>query len=244
MRYILSFFLLLSVFTTMFGQVKRNPKYQVSEPVLYVLDLTGWRAPLDAHGVRISSHYGPRCVKALGDKGQSMHYGVDLACHTGNKVMAIADGMVTRVAYEEKGYGNWIEIRHADGVTSRYAHLSKTNIKKGQHVDAGQYIGLSGNTGRSTGPHLHFEIRLGGIPVDPEQFFSFRVAEARTSHESVYITTGDRIMYADLSEDYHTVVKGETLHGIAKMYGTSVSRLQAYNEGSASIQDGQVIRVR
>ncbi|WP_406870568.1 M23 family metallopeptidase [Thioclava sp. 'Guangxiensis'] len=110
---------------------------------------------------RYSSPYGYRWGR--------LHAGVDMALPVGNHVLAPADGVV--IASEvEHGYGNVIKIQHEFGVSTVYGHLSKRRVKKGQKVSQGDWIGDTGNTGRSTGPHLHYEIRLGGKPVDPMTF--------------------------------------------------------------------------
>lgn len=95
------------------------------------------------------------------------HKGVDLRAETGTEVYAVSDGIVSRNGWDPGGYGKWIEITHEDGITTRYAHLSEKNVKKGDEVKAGDVIGLSGNTGSSTGPHLHYEVRKNNEPIDP-----------------------------------------------------------------------------
>lgn len=95
------------------------------------------------------------------------HKGVDLRAETGTEVYAVSDGKVSRNGWDPGGYGKWIEITHEDGITTRYAHLSEKNVKKGDEVKAGDVIGLSGNTGSSTGPHLHYEVRKNNEPIDP-----------------------------------------------------------------------------
>lgn len=117
-------------------------------------------------GGDLTSRFGPR--KAPTPGASTFHKGIDLAAPTGTKVGATRDGVVTRSGFDKKGYGNWVEVRHPDGTTSRYGHLAKRGVKVGQEVDQGDRLGTVGNTGRSTGPHLHFEIRdAQGRPVDP-----------------------------------------------------------------------------
>lgn len=104
------------------------------------------------------------------------HTGVDYGVKSGSRVGSAASGIVTRVG-SEGAYGNAIHVRHGDGTTTLYAHLSGINVKAGQKVKAGQQIGLSGNTGRSFGAHLHFEVRKQdryGGDVDPRSWFSTR----------------------------------------------------------------------
>jgi murein DD-endopeptidase MepM/ murein hydrolase activator NlpD len=113
---------------------------------------------------RASSGYGTR-FDPIQHK-EIKHPGFDLAAPTGTTVDAAAAGTVTH-AGPAGTYGNLIVIKHADGVETRYAHLSATSVKEGQQVQAGQPIGAVGTTGYSTGPHLHFEVRKDGQPVDP-----------------------------------------------------------------------------
>lgn len=101
-----------------------------------------------------------------------LHAGTDIPVGTGTKVHASAGGTVTIVGWDPDGYGNWIEIDHGNGIKTRYAHLSSTNVKVGQKVEQWDVIARSGNTGRSTGPHLHFEYRVNGNPLDPRKYVS------------------------------------------------------------------------
>ena len=123
---------------------------------------TGMQLPLSKKVV--TSEFGYRTSPISGT--WKFHAGIDLAAPTGTEVYACKHGDVSAVGYNEI-YGNYIDIRHAGNTTSRYAHLSKTLVKKGQSVSTGQTIGLVGTTGASTGPHLHFEVRENGAPTDP-----------------------------------------------------------------------------
>lgn len=99
----------------------------------------------------------------------AFHPGVDIQCGIGTAVYATADGMVDK-AERSGGYGNLVEIDHGRGIQTRYGHLSKILVASGQHVKRGQLIALSGSTGRSTGPHLHYEVRIDGRAVNPLPF--------------------------------------------------------------------------
>ena len=110
---------------------------------------------------RLTSPFGPRWGR--------FHYGVDLANATGTNVVAADGGVVTRVGMAGS-YGNLIIIDHQNGTSTRYAHLSAYNVKVGDVVQKGQSIGKIGSTGRSTGPHLHFEVRVGGVAKNPLDF--------------------------------------------------------------------------
>lgn len=114
-------------------------------------------------GYRLTSTFGPRWG--------TNHNGIDLGVVTGTKVLASADGEVIQSGWNG-GYGISVYIKHADGSITRYGHLSKNIAAKGSFVSQGDVIGLSGNTGDSTGPHLHFEIRIDGQAVDPLSYIS------------------------------------------------------------------------
>ncbi|MCA1711125.1 MAG: M23 family metallopeptidase [Actinobacteria bacterium] len=107
---------------------------------------------------RLSSRYGPRWG--------SFHPGIDIAAPTGDPVKAAAAGVVTTSGWSG-GYGKLIRIQHRDGTTTTYAHLSRILVAKGQRVTAGEVIGKVGSTGYSTGPHLHFEVRVGSRAINP-----------------------------------------------------------------------------
>lgn len=116
---------------------------------------------------RVSSNFGWR--KTFG----RMHYGTDIAADYGNPIYAAMDGIVTYANWNgglHRGYGLLIEIEHAPGLRTRYGHCSAIMVRPGEHVKKGEYIGQVGSTGHSTGPHLHFEIRVNGNPIDPAKY--------------------------------------------------------------------------
>ncbi|MBB6624954.1 peptidoglycan DD-metalloendopeptidase family protein [Clostridium gasigenes] len=105
-----------------------------------------------------------------GARWESFHKGIDIAGNVGDDVMAAIDGEVTYAQYNDGGYGNLIMIKHADEMVTYYAHLSNIHVSVGDKVEKGNVIGLVGNTGFSTGPHLHFELRVGGKAVNPSEY--------------------------------------------------------------------------
>ncbi|MFV0244492.1 MAG: DUF5930 domain-containing protein [Qingshengfaniella sp.] len=113
---------------------------------------------------RMTSLFGYRRDPING--GRRLHSGLDWAGSYGTTIKATADGVVTRAGWMS-GYGRIVEVQHEFGITTRYAHLSKINVKKGQRVSRGDKIGAMGNSGRSTGTHLHYEVRVDGTPVNP-----------------------------------------------------------------------------
>ncbi|MDD7908483.1 M23 family metallopeptidase [Pseudovibrio exalbescens] len=122
-------------------------------------------APLSTS--RITSRFGARMDPFL--KRPAMHTGVDFKATVGTPIRAPADGKVTYSGYRG-GYGKSVEIKHSNGMTTRFAHMHKIFVDKGDNVYAGDMIGAVGNTGRSTGPHLHYETRINNAPVDPMPF--------------------------------------------------------------------------
>jgi murein DD-endopeptidase MepM/ murein hydrolase activator NlpD len=134
----------------------------------------GWMKPVNGE---LSSSYGMRC---LGGRCR-MHTGTDISVPSGTDVVAAGNGVVESArcasAYCDRpgylglgGYGNLVTVKHADGVVTRYAHLTNFAVTPGQQVAAGDLVGHSGSTGNSTGPHLHFEVKVDGAFTDPVKF--------------------------------------------------------------------------
>jgi len=115
----------------------------------------------------LSSRFGYRMSPFTGKK--EFHRGIDIATRMGAPIVAPADGIVSKI-YSDRGYGKVVSISHGYGVITRYAHLSKALVKKGQYVKRGETIALVGNTGRSTGTHLHYEVHLNRVAVDPLRY--------------------------------------------------------------------------
>lgn len=110
----------------------------------------------------------------FGRRWGRMHKGIDVKVYIGDTIRAAFSGKVRIVKYEARGYGNYVVIRHYNGLETIYGHMSKHLVKENQTVKAGDPIGLGGNTGRSTGSHLHFETRLCGVALNPALMFDFR----------------------------------------------------------------------
>jgi len=119
-------------------------------------------------GVAFTSGFGVRSDPFRGTR--AMHAGIDLAGPVGTPIYATADGVVERSEYHNGGYGNLIELNHGRGIQTRYGHLSRSMVSAGQRVKRGDMIGLMGSTGRSTGSHLHYEVRIDGKAVNPVPF--------------------------------------------------------------------------
>lgn len=135
------------------------------------IDCSRFTLPID-NELRITSKYGPR--------RRRMHYGIDLKVYVGDTIRAAFDGKVRIRSTERRGYGNYLVLRHPNGLETVYGHLSKFIVSENEVVRAGQPIGLGGNTGRSTGSHLHFETRFLGQPINPSDIIDF---ENGTPHQ-------------------------------------------------------------
>ena len=118
----------------------------------------------------LSSSFGYRNEHIFTDHGHHFHKGIDFAAEEGSPVLSSADGVVIFTGYDETGFGNLVIVDHGYGLKTYYAHLSAIQTEIGKSVKKGEPIALVGNTGRSTGPHLHYEVRIFGIPVNPENY--------------------------------------------------------------------------
>lgn len=227
-----------------------NP-YQVkvdSLPDSVRIETAGFVAPLTREMV-VTSGFGPRRSR--------YHYGTDLRVAIGDTVRAIWDGQVRIVGYDSRGYGHYVVIRHDNGLETVYAHLSQPLFDENERIFAGEALGLGGNTGRSTGPHLHFEMRYVGNAFDPAKVIDFATGTLKTP-EVYYITKKGTYAYlAQKSstgtttysgQQYHKVRNGDTLSGIAKKYHTSVKAIVNLNpklkQNPDKLSLGQQIRVR
>jgi murein DD-endopeptidase MepM/ murein hydrolase activator NlpD len=121
-----------------------------------------------AHLGKVNNEYGYR-RNPFGGASYEFHSGVDIDGDTGDPIIAPANGVVTKAGWQG-GYGNLIEISHGNGLTTRYGHLSRLGVQVGDTIQRGQLIGLIGSTGRSTGPHLHYEVRLNDRAINPRRF--------------------------------------------------------------------------
>ena len=209
-------------------------------PDTYTIDLTGFHMPTPS--IKITSPFGPRWRR--------MHNGLDLKVNIGDTIVAAFDGKVRIVKYERRGYGKYVVIRHDNGLETVYGHLSKQLVEENQLVKAGEVIGLGGNTGRSTGSHLHFETRFLGIAINPIYMFDFPkqdiVADTYTFRKAKGVKRAGShdTQVADGTIRYHKVKSGDTLSRIAKLRGVSVSTLCKLNriKPTTTLRIGQVLR--
>lgn len=172
-----------------------------------------------------------------------MHKGIDINLNKGDAVISAFDGMV-RIASAKGAFGNVVIIRHYNGLETVYAHLSKIKVKTGQVVLAGQLVGLGGSTGRSSGPHLHFEVRFKGQALNPSSIISF--IENKTFNDSIVIKKSRYGICAYPSNaTLHTIERGDTWYEVAKRYGLSMKELCVLNNTDKRyyLKIGQKIRV-
>ena len=161
-------------------ELEENPSYELYEewdntyahragvlPETYKIDLRHFCMPTKSRA--ITSNFGHRWGKA--------HKGLDIKVYVGDTIRAAFSGKVRVVRYNRGGYGKYIVIRHGNGLETIYGHLSRQLVEENQEVRAGDVIGLGGNTGRSTGSHLHFETRLCGVALNPALMFDFRAQD-------------------------------------------------------------------
>jgi murein DD-endopeptidase MepM/ murein hydrolase activator NlpD len=156
------------------------------------------------------------------------HFGIDIKLEKGDSVKAAFDGVVRVMKYDRRGFGNVIVLRHEKGLETIYGHLSKPLVKINQQVKAGDLIGFGGNTGRSTGSHLHFETRYMGEPFDPSCFYNF--TDHTSLRDTLVLSKSNFEYLVELRKEKFCVIrKGDTLGTIARLYHTSVSSLCRLN---------------
>ncbi len=200
-------------------------------PNSYEIDLSGFVAPIKYY--RTTSSYG---MRGRGWR-RRMHKGVDLKLYTGEEVRAVFDGKVRIKRYDRRGFGYYYVIRHTNGLETVYGHLSKHIAKAGQIVRAGDVIGLGGNTGRSTGSHLHFEARFCGIPINPQMLFDFKEGVARMDSYTFHKRKRSSRHYAKKKSGHFNVYRvrrGDSLSRIAQRNHTTVTRICRANHISRS----------
>lgn len=187
----------------------------------------------------VTSNFGPRWNR--------YHYGIDIDLTTGDYVGVAFDGVVRIVKYS-RSYGRVVVVRHSNGLETLYAHLSKTSVRVGQSLSAGDLVGLGGNTGNSRGSHLHFEVRYMGKPINPNSIISFNQHDLTTGNFTLNKETFSYIAEAKrLAAMYrvHVVRSGDTLGHIAQKYRTSVNSLCRKNRlrRNGTLRIGQKIKI-
>lgn len=184
----------------------------------------------------ITSNFGYR-------EGRS-HNGIDLDLQVWDPVVASFDGMV-RIALKHPGYGRVVVIRHYNGLETLYAHLHRLKVQPGDIVEAGQVIGLGGSSGRSTGSHLHYELRFKGKPLNPKHLISFK--ENKLISDAVELKRQKHTFAAlPVGVEYHTIERGDFMFKIAKRYGITVKELCDLNDmrKSSVLRVGKTLRIK
>lgn len=191
-----------------------------------------------------------RMTSPFGMRTYRIHKGIDIKVQVGDTIRAAFAGVVSKVRYERRGYGKYVMIEHVDcGITKTvYGHLSRQIVAEGDTVQAGDIIGLGGNTGRSTGSHLHFETRINGMPMDPAIFFNF---ENQTFTKAIYPLSMQQAKadYTALEKvasarRYHRVRPGDNLGKIARRSGISIEKICRLNgiKRTTMLRIGRMLR--
>ncbi|MDZ4823728.1 MAG: M23 family metallopeptidase [Flavobacteriales bacterium] len=190
----------------------------------------------------LNSDFGPRWGR--------MHLGIDIDLETGDEVKAAFEGMV-RIAQNHPSYGNVVVIRHNNGLETLYAHLSKLGVQPGESLQAGDIIGLGGSTGRSTGPHLHFEVRYLGEAINPNAIVDVKEMRLKDWEFDLTAKHFDHPVVQNsgtnpVQKKYHTIKSGDSLSSIAVKHGTTITALCKLNKISRNgiIRAGQKLRYR
>ena len=224
-------------------------------PESYTFDLKGFCMPTEHTRITDVFGYRPRRRRA--------HYGLDIKVYVGDTIRAAFDGKVRIVKNQgRRGYGKYVVIRHDNGLETVYGHLSKQLVDINQLVKAGEPIALGGNTGRSTGSHLHFETRFLGEVINPEFMFDFPNQDI-VSDSYLFVRGANRYAYqrtralaavksgksgaAEAEKSairYHKIRKGDTLGRISRLYHVSIDRLCQVNgiKRTTTLRIGQVLR--
>ena len=225
-------------------------------PDTFKINLRGFCMPTDNRVV--TSNFGARWGR--------QHKGIDVKVYIGDTIRAAFSGKVRMVKYEAGGYGKYVVIRHGNGLETIYGHMSKHLVAEDEIVEAGQPIGLGGNTGRSTGSHLHFETRLCGVALNPALMFDFKNQDVVGDYYMFYRDTyqkesivanrlrgvgGKGKIEADEDTElaiaapaatyakdvkFHKVKRGETLASIARKRGTTIDEICRLNRIGKNIR--------
>ena len=210
-----------------------------------------------------------KITSKCGPRWRRMHNGLDIKVYIGDTIRAAFDGRIRMVKYERRGYGKYVVIRHDNGLETIYGHLSKQLVKEDDFVKAGDVIGLGGNTGRSTGSHLHFETRFLGQVINPEFLFDFPKQDIVSDSylfvrgANMYKSQRSRVMASIKNGNfkqvaskvsareneggairYHKIRSGDTLGRISRKYHVSIDRLCKMNgiRRTSTLRIGQILR--
>ncbi len=247
----------IDIYTEGWNSSLVNPYAHQTVPNNVRIDVSDYAMPVPGF---ITSPYGYR------PRFKRQHKGVDLKLNVGDTVRAAFAGKVRLTRFERGGYGYYVILRHTNGLETVYGHLSRFLVKPNQEVKVGEPIALGGSTGRSTGPHLHFETRFMGYAINPCAIFDFAnqtthtdtytfnkgtYTQARNYAPSSSVAYAEKASkqenaYTDGSRETYRVKKGDTLSSIASAHGTTIDNLCKLNGLSrrSRINAGKVLRVK
>ena len=215
--------------------------YTSTLPDSFTIEMKGYSMPTPS--TRVTDIYGYR------PRRRRVHHGLDIKVQTGDTIYAAFDGKVRIASYERRGYGNFVVLRHENGIETLYGHLSKKLVVVNQNVKSGDPIGLGGNTGRSFGSHLHFETILMGQSINPAFMFDFVNQKAATERYvyrkpgTKYIENG-KVKTVGPQPKYHKVRSGDTVSKIAHKHGVSQKTIFKLNgiNGRTVLRPGMTLR--
>jgi len=199
----------------------------VEIPDSFRIDVSSFVMPIKGY---VTSPYGPR--------GRRFHYGTDLKLQVGDTIYAAFDGKVRVKQYEGKGYGYHLVLRHPNGLETVYGHLSGYLVGQDENVYAGQPIALGGNTGRSTGPHLHFEFRFLGQPINPAEIIDFDALCLKDDSYCYVKGLSDRSYYTPVASHY-TADRYTTDRYSTSRYSTNRYSTNRYTKNNRYTATGQ-----
>lgn len=217
--------------------------FSENESIRIDLDSLSAVATFPFNGV-FSSNYGFR--------GSRMHRGVDLSARNGAKDIHAFLGGVVRMSTYMKGFGNTIVLRHYNGLETVYAHNKRNKVKRGDVVRSGDVIAIVGHTGRSTGAHLHFEVRVNGVAIDPNFFIDPKKLELKSGEMFIHRFNKTTILASNIEDKskvivkkYHTIRSGDTLSHISRRYRIPVTEICKMNRISTRtiLKIGRQLRV-
>ncbi len=208
----------------------------------FVVDCRGFSAP----NVNV-------VTSECGERWGRFHAGTDMRLTVGDTIRAAFDGKVRMMRYgtsKKKGYGYFVLLQHSNGLETLYGHLSKVLVRNNQDVKSGEVIALGGNTGRSTGPHLHFEFRFLGIPINARNLLEMTPDTVYMKADTYIIRPKESFKeyynYLHSPAQYYKIRQGDNLGKIARRYHTTVSKLCKLNriKSTTILRVGRRLRVR
>lgn len=253
-----------SVYTHAKDVYKWTDKWDTTSPYHYGNDLSAMIdttiLPLvdSIHSKFVMPHDGI-VTSTYKQRGKRFHYGTDVDVVTGDTLKTCFDGVVRYADYSSGGYGNLVVIRHYNGLETYYAHLDKLMVKPNQELNAGDVIGLGGTTGRSTGSHLHFEVRFFGNALNPQKVIDFKnkqlISDSLAMHKELfhyrrnynYRPPAQQMASTNNGDPkYHRIKSGDSLYALALRNKTTVKKICALNGISPNkiLRIGEKLRIR